>query len=191
MTGTSEKEIDEALEATNSSKDLMSEGEDIFKSPFIGWSPETVYKFFTSHIQGPQGAAAHANGFSQYTLLILDSQSAPDRSILVCSDAPDIGETADQIVLKTIRMLLADIGMMCTIELLLMAPSEWDKEIVMKVNPPAFLNMIEIPQSSGKFFGTIATPRIARRNKRAGLGQIDLEAYRASVKTRLTGMTMG
>jgi hypothetical protein len=168
----SAKKLAEIREATDDSSEL-SDTPGSFKTPFIGWTPETLYSFFKSHMRGPEDVIDTDNQFTHYTFLILDSQSLEDKSVLVCCNAPDFYENGDEIVLKQNRMdLRKATSSLAGFEFLTLAPSEWNSKMSISVMPPAILDTRGFEDQPG-IVGKIATPAVARRNKWAALSGLN------------------
>ncbi|KAI9732448.1 MAG: hypothetical protein M1834_001656 [Cirrosporium novae-zelandiae] len=137
-----------------------------FNSPFVGWTVDDVYEFFKSSIRQPPNSTE--GDWTAYTFIILDQQSITDKTLLLCCDAPDFGEAGEEVVLKTMRLpFTKGLGEWVGLELLNKTPSEIGSNEVMRVMPPSTMTNIEYNQEN--MTGRVATPEIARRNKRQGI----------------------
>jgi hypothetical protein len=64
-------------------------------------------------------------GWTSFTFIVMDANSAEDRKCILCCNAPDIGEKGDEVVLKSVRMPFAEAApSMVSFEMMTMAPSE-------------------------------------------------------------------
>lgn len=145
-------------------------------SPFLNWSPQEVYEWWQRHIQAPHHSKA--GHWAYFNFIILDADTLPQHEddqpqLLLCCDAPDVGEAENEIRLKTIRTHFEDaLEHILTFEMLSMCPSEKGKGWAVSVNPHPTLLSTDEP---GVF--TVASPERARQNKRNALLQLE-EAQR-------------
>jgi hypothetical protein len=102
---------------------------------------------------------------------VLDADSVKDRKCVVCCDAPDPGEQGDEIVIKSVRMPFAEAATsMVSFEMMTMVPSEVNKDKVLNVMPPVWMDTTESPPGqlvgkirdteSGEEEGTLEGPRL-------------------------------
>jgi hypothetical protein len=150
---------------TASADDILPERQETFTSPFIGWDIKQCYAFIKSHIRDPDAGFRH--GWARYTFVILDAQSVDDHTALLCSDSPDLGERGNEVILKTARVPLENLGtLLQTVETLVGNLSEHvaGYKQVLSQHPPACYEPSDKP---GVF--RIAGERLARRNRRTAL----------------------
>ena len=139
--------------------------------PFSNWSIEELYAFYRQNLQAAPDAETHR--YSAFTFLILDEESAKDKSLLMCCDAPDWGEKADDAVLKSLRVSFSEAGGdISSFEFLSMTPSELRKDGGLLVEPNPWMDQIVLEDGTkAMMFGT---PARARRRKRDALLDADL-----------------
>jgi hypothetical protein len=137
---------------------------------FYDWSVGEIYNFWLAHIRPPMDVVS--SGWTSFTFLMLDANSTKDRKCTLCCDAPDIGETGDEVVLKSVRMPFAEAAVrMLSFEMMSMAPSEWNKETAFSVIPPVWVDTMDTPL--GELWGKIATPEYVKAAKRRALLQVE------------------
>ena len=166
--------------------------------PFLGSDIQKVHEFYENYIRPPSDANPHIH-FCNFVYLVIDTtcfQREPlsgstranstssildskDFTILFCSDAPDIGESENEVRLKVLRLPLAQaLNNVCCCETLTRTPSEalrfsWDptnKDLCgLVVRPPPTLMALEPCEAGKDTEYRFATREEARANKRRGI----------------------
>ncbi|MCJ1284906.1 hypothetical protein MMC26_004243 [Xylographa opegraphella] len=94
--------------------------------PFLNATVDDVYAFYKAHLRSIRDDIER-DVFTSFTFLVVDAaclRSSPPQCIL-CSDAPDYHEGAEEVVLKQLRLLLdAAVWHMVPLEHMSMTPSE-------------------------------------------------------------------
>ncbi|KAF2460941.1 hypothetical protein BDY21DRAFT_369051 [Lineolata rhizophorae] len=165
--------VDDGSKAKRASRAPFSKPID---NPFAeSATPYDIYDMWKRKLRGP--ANSTESNLTSFTFAILDRQTLVDYSCVVCCDAPDFGEQEDEVVLKALRMGFDEaLFNLARFEMLTCAPSEARSDMVLSVIPPAIFDTTGFPPGSMK--GTLATPAVARQNKRRAI--MEAEAQLAS-----------
>ncbi|KAI9708432.1 MAG: hypothetical protein M1820_003892 [Bogoriella megaspora] len=140
----------------------------ICKSPdtFDGWSVNDIYAFWKQYVRAKDSVVE--NRYTAFTFLICDLQTTIDKTVLLCSDAPDWGEAPNIIELKTVRMGFKDACIDCaSFEYLSMTPSEWGKGKGLICDPNPWMKVVGM--EGGQQVLMFSTPAFARTQKRRAL----------------------
>lgn len=75
-------------------------------TPFLNYTVDLVYESYKTHIRN----GSYAEYFTGSVFFVIDKQcveSQPERSIILCTDAPDFGEADDEFTIKQLRLSLS------------------------------------------------------------------------------------
>ncbi|KAI9666382.1 MAG: hypothetical protein M1821_004318 [Bathelium mastoideum] len=140
---------------------------------FSGWSLDDIYAFWREYVAARDDAVD--SRYTAFTFVVADAQTAADgASVIVCCDAPDWGEVAQEAkletpVLKQVRMRFRDAASdMASFEYLSMAPSEWGKGKGLLVDPNPWMKVVGL-LDDGQEVLRFGTPAFARARKRQAL----------------------
>lgn len=142
--------------------------------PFAGFTVNQIYNVQKRLIQDIN--SSRCEYLTNFVFVIIDEeciQSSPYQC-LVCCDAPDHGETEEEIRLKQLRMPISEaMQYLFCLEQLSMTPSEVQSpnRKVHNVMPEPFLMPADEKRIEGAFFNQVrlATAAEARANKKIGL----------------------
>ncbi|MCJ1390831.1 hypothetical protein MMC18_003692 [Xylographa bjoerkii] len=119
--------------------------EDYRPSPFLNASVDDIYAFYKERLR-PIDDNTERDVFTSFTFLAVDAaclRSSPPQCIL-CSDAPDYREAAEEVVLKQLRLPLEDaVWHMVPLEQMTMTPSEISTPVCMPLN--SYPNVVMMP----------------------------------------------
>ena len=133
---------------------------------FVGWSTDDIYAFWRQYVRAKDDIVE--NRYTAFTFLVADEQTASNKTVLLCSDAPDWGEGEHDVVLKEVRMGFRDAAIdVASFEYLSMTPSEWGKGKGLIVNPNPWMKVVEL--ETGQRAMVFSTPEFARARKRQAL----------------------
>ncbi|KAL9096411.1 MAG: hypothetical protein Q9165_001408 [Trypethelium subeluteriae] len=148
---------------------------------FAGWSIDDIYAFWKQYVRAKDDVVD--NRYTAFTFLVADEQTAKDKTVFVCTDAPDWGEGENDVVLKKLRMSLKDAAIdMASFEYLSMTPKEWGKGKGLITDPNPWMKVVGYTDNNEEIL-RFGTPAFARQRKRAALvdasqnGTVDMTRY--------------
>lgn len=141
-------------------------------SPVLGWSVEAIYHLWKSKFRNPTGPPDWTQKWTAFTFIILDEQTAINRKCLLCSNAPDFGETPGEVVLKAIRMTFekAVSDNLNVWEILHRCPSEWNDEQILELYPPSSVFVLSRMADGRPVYRTASTEEALANRRRAVQG---------------------
>lgn len=113
------------------------------RTSFFNWSIDEVYTYWKKNVCAPGDGSSTT--LSAFTFAVVDEQSVREfaegkgkaTTLVLGSDAPDLEEKEDEVVLKSLRLDIEDmsIELMC-LEMLTRCPSEIGKAFGLSIQPP-------------------------------------------------------
>jgi hypothetical protein len=141
--------------------------------PFLDCTIGQVYDFFKNHLRAADDSVGHEH-FSYYTFIAIDEDCLQSNAqCIICSDAPDFGESDDEIRLKSLRMPIESaMQYLCALEQLNITMSDLEKneeEWGFSMMPLPTL----VPVENERNLFKVATHAESRRSKRIGIKLIE------------------